>query len=403
MSRLIVAIVIAVLVSAGEAVGQIPPGFYVQQITENEWQENPVRMNDLGQMVFARRSGPDNTGELVLYDARTDAVTQLTDDEVVDAFPDINSQGVIAWTRFIGPPGRFGPTGEIVIMRPPYERIERLTDNDVDDVGPRINDLSHVVWTRLMGPGCFGATMDIYFHDGQTGRPITTNGVPEGVANQSASLNSLDEVVWAEYDFCINPWESRVMFYSDGEITQISSEEMFEPQGASINNRQQVTWSYLDQDIGDHPIVIWENGSTRFLTYGRGALLNDRGHVAFSRWHNDIGAWQPWLYRNQTVYRISDDPFGVVSHDINESGEVVMLSGDFPDFDVRWMRRYSSGDLNCDGSVDLIDVGPFITALLEPDEYPHQYPNCDLMLADINGDGSVDLVDIEPFIELLLQ
>ena len=63
---------------------------------------------------------------------------------------------------------------------------------------------------------------------------------------------------------------------------------------------------------------------------------------------------------------------------------------------------FQRGDTNCDGSIDLTDVGPFITALLDPDEYENKYPDCDIDNADINADGSVDLVDVEPFIELLL-
>lgn len=61
------------------------------------------------------------------------------------------------------------------------------------------------------------------------------------------------------------------------------------------------------------------------------------------------------------------------------------------------------GDLNCDGSIDLVDVSPFILALIDPDEYEKQFPDCDVNRADVNSDGSVDLVDIEPFIELLLR
>lgn len=61
------------------------------------------------------------------------------------------------------------------------------------------------------------------------------------------------------------------------------------------------------------------------------------------------------------------------------------------------------GDLDCDGSVDLADVEPFIIGLLDPLEYRLRYPDCDVDLADLNGDGSVDLVDMEPFVELLLR
>lgn len=72
------------------------------------------------------------------------------------------------------------------------------------------------------------------------------------------------------------------------------------------------------------------------------------------------------------------------------------------DFATLLYSEGTPGDLNCDGSVDLVDVGPFITALLDPSEYEKQYPDCDINNADINIDGSVDLKDVEPFIELLL-
>lgn len=71
---------------------------------------------------------------------------------------------------------------------------------------------------------------------------------------------------------------------------------------------------------------------------------------------------------------------------------------------VKESRRLAGdkGDLNCDGSVDLTDVGPFITALTDPDEYKRQFPDCDINNGDLNADGSVNLTDVEPFIELLL-
>ena len=70
---------------------------------------------------------------------------------------------------------------------------------------------------------------------------------------------------------------------------------------------------------------------------------------------------------------------------------------------VRLTGLPAPGDLNCDGSVDLTDVGPFITALLDPQEYENQYPDCDINNGDTNDDGSVDLTDVESFIELLLE
>ncbi len=64
--------------------------------------------------------------------------------------------------------------------------------------------------------------------------------------------------------------------------------------------------------------------------------------------------------------------------------------------------RFDPGDLNCDGSIDLADVEPFLVALIDPGEYETRYEDCDINLADLNDDGSVDLQDVEPFIELLI-
>jgi len=50
------------------------------------------------------------------------------------------------------------------------------------------------------------------------------------------------------------------------------------------------------------------------------------------------------------------------------------------------------GDVNCDGSVNLLDVGPFVNAVSLSELNPK---------ADINQDGSVDLLDVGGFIEIL--
>ena len=50
------------------------------------------------------------------------------------------------------------------------------------------------------------------------------------------------------------------------------------------------------------------------------------------------------------------------------------------------------GDVNCDGSVDLLDVGPFVDAITSG-EFSQK--------ADVNEDDEVNLLDVQPFIELL--
>ena len=63
---------------------------------------------------------------------------------------------------------------------------------------------------------------------------------------------------------------------------------------------------------------------------------------------------------------------------------------------------YGAGDLNCDNSVNALDIDPFVLALTDPAGYAAAHPECDLLLGDINGDGAVNSFDIDPFVELLV-
>ena len=59
------------------------------------------------------------------------------------------------------------------------------------------------------------------------------------------------------------------------------------------------------------------------------------------------------------------------------------------------------GDVNCDGTVDHLDIDPFVLALVSPAVYELTYPDCDIRTADCDYDGAVDAFDIDRFVELL--
>ena len=50
------------------------------------------------------------------------------------------------------------------------------------------------------------------------------------------------------------------------------------------------------------------------------------------------------------------------------------------------------GDINCDGSINLLDVAPFVLAISSGNF---------VFEADINQDGVVNLLDVDGFIDLL--
>ena len=53
---------------------------------------------------------------------------------------------------------------------------------------------------------------------------------------------------------------------------------------------------------------------------------------------------------------------------------------------------FDIGDINTDGAVDLLDVGPFVDLLTNAGF------QCE---ADIDDNGAVDLLDVTPFVDLL--
>ncbi|TWT43877.1 hypothetical protein RAS1_02770 [Phycisphaerae bacterium RAS1] len=60
------------------------------------------------------------------------------------------------------------------------------------------------------------------------------------------------------------------------------------------------------------------------------------------------------------------------------------------------------GDMNCDGVFNLLDVNPFVLAILDPAAYAAQFPGCNRDNGDIDGDGNVNVLDINPFVDLLI-
>ncbi len=59
------------------------------------------------------------------------------------------------------------------------------------------------------------------------------------------------------------------------------------------------------------------------------------------------------------------------------------------------------GDLNCDGSVTVGDINPFVLALTDPSAYASMFPDCSILAADCTGDGQVTVGDINCFVALV--
>lgn len=63
----------------------------------------------------------------------------------------------------------------------------------------------------------------------------------------------------------------------------------------------------------------------------------------------------------------------------------------------------NTGDVNCDGLINILDVDAFILGLLDPAMYAMVYPECPASRADTNNDGQNDGRDVAAFVALIQQ
>ncbi len=61
----------------------------------------------------------------------------------------------------------------------------------------------------------------------------------------------------------------------------------------------------------------------------------------------------------------------------------------------------TTGDVNCDGLVNELDIQPFILALVDPAMYTLLHPDCPPVRSDINNDGQTDGRDVAAFTMML--
>ncbi|TWT42377.1 hypothetical protein RAS1_35080 [Phycisphaerae bacterium RAS1] len=61
-----------------------------------------------------------------------------------------------------------------------------------------------------------------------------------------------------------------------------------------------------------------------------------------------------------------------------------------------------TGDMNCDGEANVLDINAFVLALIDPTGYAAMFPTCNILNGDIDGDGQTNVLDINPFVALLI-
>jgi hypothetical protein len=367
---LLVAGWLGVLVSV--IVAQVPPGWEIIQITDDPYYDGVPAINDCGQIAFQKRLGDDwPASEIFVWDNGT--IIRITDDNVGDGPPDIADDGTIAWSRKSGP----NNTLEIVIYRDGI--LAPLTNNEVDDLAANINNLGHIAWNSYNGTGCAGS--DIHFFDGSSIEQLTDNAY----SNQSPIMNDFDHTTWTQYNFCVSPWVSTIMLGDPGP-THMLTDGLTRAAGGRINNLEQITWQ------GETGVALWESGTTVELTdWGSNPDINDLGLVVFSRWHEDILAYQIWTWRAGLLRRITLEGVWNLTGRINNSSEIVWQRGYFPNVDLLLLTwTTGNADRDEDGDVDLPDASLVLSCIAYP---PTSADPCRCHRADLNHDNTTDFRD----------
>ena len=93
------------------------------------------------------------------------------------------------------------------------------------------------------------------------------------------------------FEFCVSPWTSEIMMWSDGEITQLT-ENLIEPNAPAINNVGQIAFTSKEPtDEGlQRTLKLWEDGTIEQLSdWGSPMDINDDLRMPIIRWHSDTG------------------------------------------------------------------------------------------------------------------
>jgi hypothetical protein len=370
-----------------------PAGFEIIEVTNDvEFWDSFPELNNCGQIVFSKRMGNSwSQSEIFFYE--NGALVQLTENSDRDVWAVMNNLGDIVWLRGIGSAGAH----QVILYQEGETTV--LADSLTGlGGGLDLNDLGHVTWAEDNDDGCLETEHRVLFFDGTDSFTISEGGG----SHQSMQLNNSDEIVWTNYQFCVNPWDSDILFTSGAAPVPVSANH-FEVQIPRINDLSQVVWQGPDGiQLWHPPGVLPESdddgfyGSiTTITTDGASPSINNHSDISFGRLREDTQTGQLWLYRAGQFHQITDDPLN--SHKVsflNDWGEMAWQRGTFPIGDVMFMRRIRNGEADFNGFIDRQDHAALVSCLTGPTETDGL---CDCRFLDIDHDRDVDLADFALF------
>ncbi len=189
-----------------------------------------------------------------------------------------------------------------------------------------------------------------------------------------------------------------------------------EYQGKAYVTESGPTWAEGPQSLGKRVVQfdVADDGLTaseprtlvEYVGVGRAtavALAAGPDGLYFSDLYKDLDYLSPFD-RGANIYRISyRRPLDCDNNgrsDLCELAEDWTLDADRSGFIDSC--EFDLGDMNCDGRLNGFDIRPFVTAIIDPDEYLAEFAGCPILHADMDFDGRAGVSDIRNFIRRYL-
>lgn len=142
--------------------------------------------------------------------------------------------------------------------------------------------------------------------------------------------------------------------------------------------------------VPNEPFPNFWDHSGQVIELQRATNLGFTGWVEGERYTFDVLA-----NSNQVIISVNGvEEFNISNIEVPDGGFAFYAFAQAGEFSTNFgaIEATLLGDVNCDGAVDLLDVGPFVDLLTNNRFSPK---------ADINQDGVVDLLDVGPFVAIL--
>jgi hypothetical protein len=316
-------------------------------------------------------------GPVMYYDGASFSCLYEGSDQ---CFEPATANGIVAWRQIM-------PTDtNNEILRWDGSAVSDISSSPQIDSDVDVGSNGDVIWSR--------GHASLFYYNAATGQ---TGALGVSGKNPQVYVRGDGVVTYAFQDPTTN-----VVKYYDGSVVHTLGPGAH--YGAMI-----VLWdgavAWLAEGAGpdftNAEIMFWKDGVTTRLTNDDAAPVQDdnpsiwNGVVVWSRYPSSPFAPRLFLWDGDDLQQMTTTNAKYASF---HQWQVTFMGAD----GLYMADLARIGDINCDGSVNVFDIDPFVLALTNPTGYAAAFPDCSIYSADINEDGLVNAFDIDPFVQVLV-